>query len=267
MRMKRVVVAWLMTLREIVRRRIVILLLLVVPAFFLGLTAFTASRALVNVTLSSIQEDMILPVSAREASLVFVGLASVSLLNAFIGMALSQKDFGAQRRLILCGYHTWEIICGRLAALGLIIPANSLVVASMLLPLFPSERPILLVLGLMGCGWVYGCYGLLVGSAVRRELEGTLLVVLLVNVDAAWLQNPVYYSEARHAQFIRYLPAYFPSQIGLVGAFASDAMPKIGIVVTLLYGSGLLVVTLILYHIRAKAALNSGRIETLASEG
>ena len=65
----------------------------------------------------------------------------------------------------------------------------------------------------------YGAYGMMIASLVKGELEGTLLVVLLANIDAGWLQNPLFFAEARNKLIIQALPAYSPSQVSLASAF------------------------------------------------
>jgi ABC-2 type transport system permease protein len=116
---------------------------------------------------------------------------------------------------------------------------------------FQPERFVLVVLGFMLAGYVYGCYGLLVGSILKRELEGVLLIVLVANIDAGWLQNPIYYADAQNKMIIRRLPAYFPSQVSMTAAFTDHSIlnPLIGSVV---YGSILLLGALLIYFWRMR---------------
>ena len=102
-------------------------------------------------------------------------------------------------------------------------------------------------------GLVYGCYGLLVGTLVKRELEGILLVALLVNLDVGWLQNPLFYAGANNKQIIRYLPAYFPSQAAMVSAFSDHAIggPLYG---ALIYAGIFLLLALVVFHLRMSRA-------------
>jgi len=106
--------------------------------------------------------------------------------------------------------------------------------------------------GLLLGGWVYGCYGLLVGSLFRRELEGILFVVLLAVIDVGWLQNPIYYEEAQNQAVIRSLPAYFPAQVSMAAAFTDHAVlrPMLG---ALAYGAGLLLAALGIHRWRVRA--------------
>jgi hypothetical protein len=87
---------------------------------------------------------------------------------------------------------------------------------------------------------------LLVGALFRRELEGILMIVLLANLDAGWLQNPIYYADAQNKILVRALPAFYPSQTTLIAAFTQDPVvgPMIG---SLLYGSAFLAAALVVY--------------------
>jgi hypothetical protein len=78
-----------------------------------------------------------------------------------------------------------------------------------------------------------------VGALFKRELEGILFIVLLANIDAGWLQNPIYYADAQNKAIIRHLPAYFPSQVSMASAFTEHSIlnPLVG---SLIYGSLLL---------------------------
>jgi hypothetical protein len=100
-------------------------------------------------------------------------------------------------------------------------------------------------------GYVYGCYGMLVGAIFKRELEGILFIVLLANFDVGWLQNPIYYAEAQNKAIIRYLPGYFPSQLSMVSAFTGHSIvqPLLG---SLAYGTVLLIGAMLIFGWRMR---------------
>ena len=103
------------------------------------------------------------------------------------------------------------------------------------------------IFGLMLIGFVYGCYGLTIGSLIKGKLEGVFFIVILANIDAGWLQNPMYYAEAHNSVIIRYLPAYFPSQSAIIAAFTdySGANAQIS---SILYGIGFLILALLIFY-------------------
>jgi len=101
-----------------------------------------------------------------------------------------------------------------------------LCIGSAILLFFQPESQAYMILGLLFTGLTYGSYGILVGTLVKGELEGTLLVILLANIDAGWLQNPLFFSGARNKFIIQLLPAYHSSQISIVAAFSDLSLQK-----------------------------------------
>lgn len=251
MRLSYIKTSGMMTLREIARNRFALVLLVTIPALFFTLVWLTTGDNPVAFRLASVSEDTIVEVSARQESLVFIGIAAVGLLASFLAMNLIQKNAGVNRRLIVCGYHPGELILAKLVVMICVVAMISVYVGAMLSLFFRPKHFGFVIFGLALAGLVHACYGLLVGAIVRRELEGMLLIVLLVNIDAGWLQNPIFYADAHNKEIIRYLPAYFPSQASIVSAFTdhSASGPVLGSIV---YGLGLLIAALAIYFWRMR---------------
>jgi hypothetical protein len=250
-RVRRIRVAFSLSARDLLRRRIVLLLMLLVPTVFYAIMFVITTTKSITFQLSAIEAEDYLTVAQRSEALVFIGLAAVGVLTSFLGMNLSQRDVQVFRRLVACGYRPAEIVVARLGVLGCVVLLMSAFVASFLGAFFSPLQPWLVYAGFVLCGWVYGSYGLLVGAVFRQELEGVLFVVLLANLDIGWLQNPIYYAEAQNKALIRHLPAYFPSQLSMVAAFTDKAVlnPVLG---SLAYGTVLLAAALIIYSRRMK---------------
>jgi len=240
-----------MAVRELRRSRIALILLLLIPTLFNLLIVLTTTDRPLAFKLASVSEETFLQVSERRESLIFIGGAAVGLLTSFLALSLIQKHAEVNRRLVLCGYKPWELIASKLAVLLCVVVLVACYAAAILRLFFQPERFALVVLGFILAGYVYGCYGLLVGSILKRELEGVLLIVLLANIDAGWLQNPIYYADAQNKMIIRRLPAYLPSQVSMVSAFTDHSIfnPLIGSVV---YGSILLLGALLIYFWRMR---------------
>lgn len=215
-----------MTARELLRSRLVLILLLVIPSLFYAIVALTSTDRLIAFRLASISQNTIIEVSERSESLVFIGTAVSGLLASYLALALMQKQSDVNHRLVLCGYRPSELVVSKLAVLlGVIVLIGTYV--STMLPIFSHpQRFAVATLGFVSAGFVYGSYGLVVGAIFRRELEGILFIVLLANIDAGWLQNPIYYAGAQNKFIIRALPAYYPSQISMIGAFTSHVATR-----------------------------------------
>ena len=240
-----------MTALELARNRFALVLLFTIPALFFTLVWLTTGDDPVAFRLASVADDAVVEVSARRQSIVFIGISAVGLLSAFLAMSLMQKNADANRRLIVCGYRSAELIISKLLVMVLFVALISLYVALLQALFFRPLRFGYVVLGLGAAGFVHACYGLVVGALVRREMEGMLLVVLLVNIDAGWLQNPVFYAEAHNKALIRYLPAYFPSQATIVSAFTDHALTA-ALLGSVVYGLCLLLIGILIYFWRVR---------------
>jgi hypothetical protein len=252
MRLSYVATGALMTVRELLRNRVVLIMLFVIPSVFYTLVALTTPDRPIAFKLASVSEDTFVSVSQKSESLVFIGLAAVGFLTSFVAMTLIRRDVDVNRRLVVCGYRPSELVVSKLAVLVGVILVVALFVSTALLVFFRPDHFALTAVGLILVGWVYGAYGLLVGALFRRELEAVLFIALLANIDAGWLQNPIYYADAQNTEIIRALPAYFPSQVSMVAAF-SDHPVTIPVLASIGYGLGLLVLALIVHRWRMPA--------------
>ena len=246
-----ILTGFIMTTKELLRRRIVILLLFLIPTLFYAIVALTTTERTIAFKLASISEDTFVEVSERSESLIFIGIAAVGLLTSFLALNMVQKNADANRRLILCGYRPAELIVAKLLVLAAVTTLIATYVAGMLLLFFRPQHFPLVIIGFALGGYVYGCYGLLIGSIFRRELEGILFIVLLANIDAGWLQNPLFYAEAQNKAIIRNLPAYFPSQTSIISAFADHSITS-PVLWSLVYGTVLLSGAVLIYWWRAR---------------
>ncbi len=251
MRLKNILTGWSMTLRETRRSRIALLLFFVIPSVFYAVIFLITTHRPIVFRLAAVSRGAVVTVSQRNEALVFIGLAAVGVLTSFLALHLTQKHAEVNRRLVLCGFRTTELLASKFLALLTVIALIGVYVGAMTPLFFTPRRFGLVLLGFMMAGFVYGAYGMLIGAIFRRELEGILFIVLLANLDIGWLQNPIYYAEAQNQALIRSLPAYYPSQLSMVSAFSGE--PVLGpLVGSLAYGTALLLAALLLYSWRMR---------------
>jgi hypothetical protein len=245
-----------MTVRELARKRLVLVLAVCMPAALFATAYAVEGNQLAPVTLAASPERMRL-VEELDLSLLFISIASSGLISAFFASSLIQRQLGANRRLVLCGFRASELIAARLAVLLGIITLTGLYTAFGLelftrLGLFTRPRfPAGVFLGMTVGAFVYGCYGLLVGTLFRHELESIFAILVLINVDAGWLQNPIYYKNAGSKWLIEALPAHYPSQIAYLSALTSAPIGRL-LAYGLAYGAVFLLVALVLYSRRMR---------------
>lgn len=242
-----------MELLSLLRRKIVLILLLVIPAVFLIVVKLTSSERELPFRLASLSQETIISISERGVNFVFFSVASVGFLISFLALNLIQRNKDTSRRLIICGYSPQEMLISKMVALLFFIVAVSLYVGGLSHMLHKMNHFGPYVLSLTLIGLVYGCYGLLIGSFIKGELEGILMIVLLVNIDVGWLQNPFFYEAAQNQFLIRYLPAYYPSQTSIISAFTDHSMGT-PVLYSIVYGGAFLLLSLIIYFLTMKVS-------------
>lgn len=251
MNMHRIYTSFLMILRMLFRRRIALILLAVIPVIFLSVVELTSSEHILPFRLASLNDDVFVGAVERGISLIFLAIASAGFLVSYLALNLIQKNSEVNRRLVICGYHPIELLISILLTLFLMIALIGMYVGLLTHLFFPIKHLPAFILGLVLIGFVYGCYGMAVGSIVKGELEGILLIVLLANIDAGWLQNPLFYAEAQNQLIIRYLPAYFPSQAAIISAFTDYSATQASLL-SLLYGSLFLLLSMLIFFNKMK---------------
>ena len=251
MRIKYIQIASLMTMRELIRRKIVIILLLIIPSVFYAVTYLTTDLMNIPFKLAAVPGEPILIIPALHTALVFLGLASTGLLAAFLSMNLIQRNINVTRRLVICGYSPTELALSKLIVMSCIIILLGFYVGSMLWIFFSPAHFLKVIFGFVLLGFVYGSYGMLVGALLKGELESILVITLLANIDVGWLQNPIFYAAALNKVIIQGLPAFYPSQISIISAFSDHSiMWSSGW--SIVYGAALLCISLLIFWIKMR---------------
>jgi hypothetical protein len=271
-RARRVGTAARLLSKDLLRRRIALLLLFVVPALFDAVVLVTTASRSIDVTFGSLVEedtrektsvaaldqfasmfvdDGARTVDERRLSLVFLGTAAVSFLACFLAFNLVHKRRDVDARLVHAGYRAHEVLLAKLVVLVAVVFALSLYETAILLPWIDAHQVVLVIAGFFFGGAIYGCLGMLVGALVKNELEGIFTIVLLTNIDAGWLQNPIYFAHSQRRDLIRALPGYGPCQLAVAGAFTDDS-PHGALLRAALWASGALVVALVAFGVRIR---------------
>jgi len=236
-----------MILKMLLRRRIILISLIVIPVVFLTVVELTAPTRFIPFRLASLDVSVFIRESLKKIALVFFAVTSTGFLVSLLALNLVQIENDVNRRLVICGYHPFELLISNLLALLLMILSIAVYIG-MLISAFVSLRHLpMFIFGLMLIGFVYGCYGLAIGSLIKGKLEGVFFIVMLANIDSGWLQNPMYYAEAHNNVVIRYLPAYFPSQSAIIAAF-TDYSGVQAHFYSILYGTGFLMLALFIFY-------------------
>lgn len=119
--------------------------------------------------------------TGRVTGAVFATGALAGVLGLFQMISARRAD----RRLVMAGFRPGELVAARFAtvvALGVVVSAVSTVSLGVLLD-EPLRSPGAAFAGLALAGVVYGLLGMLVGTVLPRELEGSLLLVIVADMD------------------------------------------------------------------------------------
>jgi hypothetical protein len=155
-----------------------------------------------------------------------VGLAfAVSGATLFSILSSTEVD----QRLVLSGYRPHELLLGRLAFLGPLGLAIAAAFSALMATVSQPTRPWVMFLGVAAVSLVSIPFGLAVGAAVPRELEGTLVLIGVVGMQLALEPQSL---------VSRLLPFHGPQELinSSLSAQGSIAWPLIE---TFLYGMAL----------------------------
>ena len=162
-----------------------------------------------------------------------VGMAfSVSGATLFSVLSSTEVD----QRLVLGGYRPFDLLLGRLLFLGPMGLVISALFSILMSTASNPARPALTFLGVAAVAIQAIPFGLAVGAAVPRELEGTLVLIGVVGMQLAVdPDSPV----------AKVLPFYGPQQV--IAASLTEHAPIFWpLVLTVLYGLALMLVARIL---------------------
>lgn len=216
--------AWLVMRQsalELWRNPLGLVLLVVIPAVFIGMIVWTASEKSMPLKLFFGEETVSLMLTQRQIGLVFVCAAVSGFLAAYYALILFHRDLAYFRYCAFMGLSPVVFTAARFTAFVGITATLAGITTFGLSRVTTLEQPFSVFAGFLLITVIYGAYGGIVGVLSRSFMPALLFIVLLADLDAAWLQNPVYYSAAQESAVIQWLPAYYPCQMVFAGAFTT----------------------------------------------
>lgn len=244
-----------MIFKMLLRQKIVLLLILLIPLFFLVIVELTASENIHPIKFLSLDQPEFIYLPERQISLAYYSIATCGFLVAFLALYLVQQNRWVNKRLIMCGYHPTELLMSTLVVLVIIMAVIAVYVGCLACLFHEFDNMTGFISGLMLIGFVYGCYGLFIGSLLKKELEGILAIVLLVNIDVGWLQNPVFFTQSENKEFTQFLPGHYPAQSTIIRAFTEFSTDQITLY-AIIYGLLFLSLAIVLYFFKMRIYKN-----------
>lgn len=242
---------------DLARRRVTLLLLFIVPALFDAVVLVTTGHHAVDVVIATLGAG-VHALDDQKLSLVFLGHAAVCFLVCFLSFYLVCRRREVDARLVLCGYHPWQVLLAKLFVLMALSVALAVYETVAIVPFVTPAHTLQVGAGFFLGGLVYGCIGLLIGAVTKQELEGIFLIVLITNIDVGWLQNPTYYAASERRAVIEAMPGFYPAQLAVTGAFTDQVAPG-AVVRSLAIAAVVLLVALAAFGVRIRRPGSGGR--------
>jgi len=243
---------FMLSFLELWRNKLGLILLLIIPPIFLGVVEWTSGQIPLPIELFFRSEIQQVLLSQRDISLVFIGAAVSGFLTAYYAILLFHRNFNYYRHCIGMGLTPTSFITARFLFFLTVVAALALFITMVAGVMTPLKNPAGVFLGFLLVGAVYGAYGGLIGLICKDFMVAVLWVVLLANLDAGWLQNPVFYTTAQETTIIHWLPAFYPSQVVFAAAFTGQ-INMWAVTFSLLYGAILFLLMLIITHMRIRS--------------
>ncbi|GEM_PF-2399524 len=220
MLLKRIATAVSMTAREFLRRRGMLAFMVATPVLSFALVYAALPDTAANI--DAIENGVKVQVGTDQVAL-FGGVSALiyaALLAGITGFYVMSSAIKTDRRLILAGYHAFELVAARcVVLLALDLGITALLVAIMLFFFTPKQFGAY-VLAMYQGAMVYGFYGALIATVVKSELGGLIAIVFFANIDLGSLELPGY-SNVFGEWWTQFLPGYFPVQLAIDAAFTS----------------------------------------------
>lgn len=163
-------------------------------------------------------------------------LFATAFLTGTIGLFQVSNARRGDERLVLCGFSRSVLLASRLVTvlgLALLAPSVSFVV---LFATVSVSAPLLAFGALLIGGVSYGLLGMCVGALIPRELEGSLVLVFLVDFDDAVSCGMFEISTVRPKLFVLYRPHKLLKSAALDGTVEISHAIRAGGILLLLSG-------------------------------
>lgn len=136
-------------------------------------------------------------------------LWSAAFLSGITGFFMMVGAGAADRRLVRAGYGTMEVVLLRFAAVAILgalaTGVSYVVLLTRLTPANEFQALLVMYLGAL----IYGAIGILIGSLITGELEGSFALVFFFIMEA-FIGSPIF---GATAGALRFLPTYYPTKV------------------------------------------------------
>jgi hypothetical protein len=136
---------------------------------------------------------------------------AAAFLAGLVGLFQVISAIEADERLVVCGFDRGELFVSRLATVVAVSLVAAGVTLAVLLWQVEVDAPVVAFGALALAALVYGVLGVLVGTVVPRELEGSLVLVFVADMDDALASGLVEVDAP--IPVTEFLPLHYPHAI------------------------------------------------------
>ncbi|MGA5605105.1 ABC transporter permease [Streptomyces griseoincarnatus] len=179
-------------------------------------------------------------------------LNAVTLVTGFMMFAATFTGGRFDRRLAMVGYPRTQLVLAKAASLVLASALLAAYATAVMCIAWTPKQPHLLAAALFCAALTYGAIGVVLGSLLRREVEGMFALVMISVIDVA-LQNPMVSAGADNP-LTQLLPTYGSVQAATAAGFSTTSVPAY-FTLQLLWLAATALLSLSAFHHRTRNAL------------
>ncbi|WP_247729803.1 hypothetical protein [Halovivax limisalsi] len=112
-------------------------------------------------------------------------LFAVAFLAGLVGLFQVISARRGDERAVIAGFPRWELLATRLLTMLIVAVAGATVALATLIDTVEVAAPALAFGFLVLAALIYGLMGVIVGTLVPRELEGSIVLVFMADIDNA----------------------------------------------------------------------------------
>jgi hypothetical protein len=195
------------------RKFTTLLIVFILPVVFWASIYYTAGEGLTIITVPTLNGDVEMFVPVKKSYPTDLGLMAVSWTMAVVAFFTESGSVEKDRRLILCGYGSWQILLARLALLIVVAFFTSTTLLILFVPILSPKHSWILWLALFTVGLIAMEIGLLIGALIPRYTEGVLIIIAIFGIGMS-IQG----------ESARFFPTYPARQLFHSGLFAEEPL-------------------------------------------
>jgi hypothetical protein len=201
------------------RKFTTLLIVFILPVAFWASLYYSAGEESTLITVPTLNGDVEMFVPVKKSYPLDLGLMAVAWAMSVVAFFAESGSAEKDRRLVLCGYDSWQILLARFILLTGVAFLTSMIPLILFVPILSPKHPWILWLALFIVGLIALEMGLLIGALIPRYTEGILIIIALFGIGMS-IQG----------EAAKFFPTYPARQLFRSGLFAKDplVLPFVG---------------------------------------